>query len=451
MAHSLTQIGSDGAPKGGVAAAGERAAHGAVVSLGVRAAPASMEAMLAQVRPQFAGAYVHVPFCFHKCHYCDFYSFVDKDDRQAVYVERLEAELAAGAVFVAGAGGAQTRGAQTRGADDRSARPLSTIFVGGGTPTLLAPPLLRRAMRAIRERLPLAPDVEWTVEANPETVTDDVAQALVQEGVNRVSIGAQSFQPEHLKSLERWHDPASVGRAVACMRRNGIARINIDLIFGIPGSTLQDWCADLDAALALGPTHVSCYGLTYEPNTAMTHRLARGEFARCPEDVEAAMYEATVARLAAAGFAQYEISNWCLPGEECRHNMLYWRNQDWLAFGPSASGHAQGVRWKNVPRLGDWLASGPWSPVVDVEQVDADARVGERLMMGLRLREGVAVRELHDMLATGSRGAERRRVIDGAMSEGLLEEWARPSGGERAVRFTAKGQLLADSVLCKLI
>lgn len=417
MSHSLTQIGSDGASKGGGAAG--------------TAAPASIEAMLAQVRPQFAGAYVHVPFCFHKCHYCDFYSFVDKDDRQAVYVERLEAELAAGARSCAG--------------------PLSTIFVGGGTPTLLAPPLLRQAMRAIRERLPLAPDAEWTVEANPETVTDDVAQALVQEGVNRVSIGAQSFQPEHLKSLERWHDPASVGRAVACMRRNGIARINIDLIFGIPGSTPQDWCADLDAALALGPTHVSCYGLTYEPNTAMTHRLARGEFARCPEEIEAAMYEATVARLAAAGFAQYEISNWCLPGEECRHNMLYWRNQDWLAFGPSASGHAQGVRWKNVPRLGDWLTSGPWSPVVDVEQVDADARVGERLMMGLRLREGVAVRELYDMLAAGTRGAERRQVIDGAMAEGLLEEWARPNGSERAVRFTAKGQLLADSVLCRLI
>lgn len=398
-------------------------------SPGAPAALESIEALLAKGTTAFRGAYVHVPFCFHKCHYCDFYSFVDSEGRQPAYVERLERELDAARPWVT--------------------RPLQTIFVGGGTPTLLQPSLLARALRAVRDRLPLADDLEWTVEANPETVTDEVAATLVAGGVNRVSLGAQSFHPHLLKSLERWHDPASVGRAVGRLRAAGVRRINLDLIFGIPGGSLAEWHGDLDQALALEPEHVSCYGLTYEPNTAMTRRLAQGEFARAPEELEAEMYASACERLAAAGLGQYEISNWARAGEACRHNLLYWRNEDWLAFGPSASGHASGLRWKNVPRLGDWLARGPWSPVVDVERVGDDARVGERLMMGLRLREGVPQAEMAELLAMGRRGEARRRVLDEARAEGLVEAFDGPRGP--AVRFTARGQLLADSVLCKLV
>lgn len=414
MARALPQIGSmnPGGPESGV----------------VR----TVAAELAERPCAFEGAYVHVPFCFHKCHYCDFYSFVDREDRQPAYVERLAAELVAAAPLVRA--------------------PLRTLFVGGGTPTLLAPAHLRAALLSISRALPLAPDVEWTVEANPETVTAEVASILVECGVNRVSVGAQSFHPERLRTLERWHDPANVARALEHLRSAGIRRTSVDLIFGVPGETLAEWRADLEAALALGPTHLSCYGLTYEPNTAMTARLARGEFARCPEDLEAAMYEATQASAAAAGLEQYEISNWSVPGDECRHNLLYWRNRDWLALGPSASGHAQGLRWKNVPRLGDWLAHGPWSPVVDVECVDADARVGERLMMGLRLREGVPCVEMEALLAEGTRGGARRLVIERALRAGLLEECERTAtDGARAIRLTASGQLLADTVLCDLV
>ncbi len=414
MVHSLPQVGQHTAG-----------------STGANASIQSVASLLHEVAPRFQGAYIHVPFCFHKCHYCDFYSFVDQGNRQPEYVNRLEQELAAAAPFVH--------------------QPLRTVFVGGGTPTLLEPRLLGRALSAIRQYLPLATDVEWSVEANPETVTPEVAQVLVESGVNRVSMGAQSFHPHLLKALERWHEPASVARAMSCIRAAGIHRVNIDLIFGIPGASLQDWQSDLAAALALSPSHISCYGLTYESNTAMTRRLAKGEFARCAEDVEAAMYQTARDRLGQAGMQQYEISNWAHGGEECRHNLLYWRNEDWMAFGPSASGHAQGLRWKNVPRLGDWLAQSPWSPVVDVERVGPDSQVGERLMMGLRLTEGVPEAELTRLLHMGEKGAERRQVISTALMGGLLEFTADPAVPGRALRFTPQGQLLADSVLSALV
>ncbi len=380
---------------------------------------------VADVQPAVTAVYAHVPFCFHKCHYCDFYSFVDADDRQPAYVARLESEIDALAPLVDG---------QT----------IETVFVGGGTPTLLRPDLLRRALTALRDRLPLAADVEWTVEANPETVTEEIAAILTESGVNRTSVGAQSFHPQHLKTLERWHDPVNVGRAVARLRAAGIRRLNIDLIFGIPGSTLDDWQRDLASALALEPEHLSCYGLTYEPNTAMTKRLQLGQFIACDEDLEAAMYEHTLDTLGAAGFEQYEISNFAKPGEACRHNLKYWRNADWWALGPSASGHAQGVRWKNMPRITSWLNGEGASPVVDVERVDRPTQTGELLMLGLRLREGID-RATFDRCREGDRGVARVAVLDSGLARGLLE-WH-----DDRLRFTRSGMLIADEVLAELV
>ena len=386
---------------------------------------------IAGTEPRFEGLYVHVPFCFHKCHYCDFYSFVDTEDRQEAYAARLDAELAALAPLV------------------RS--PLQTVFVGGGTPTLLRADVLGRVLRSIAARLPLGPDAEWTVEANPETVDARIAATLAEAGVNRVSLGAQSFDPAHLRTLERHHDPASVARAVGALRAAGIGRISLDLIFGIPGQSLEGWGADLARAIELSPDHLSCYGLTYEPNTAMTVRMGRGEFEPCDEALEARMLEHADDRLRAAGFDRYEVSNWALvrrgdrTAERCRHNMLYWRDRDWLAAGPSASGHAAGVRWKNVPRLGDWLASAGSSPVVDVERGDADVRAGERLMMGLRLVDGIPAEELAGILAMGARGPARRAVIDAAVRNGQLR-WS-PDG----LAFTPAGMMIANEVLSRLV
>ena len=371
------------------------------------------------------GAYLHVPFCFHKCHYCDFYSIVAGAERQEAFVERLIEEILAARPFLAD--------------------PLRTIFVGGGTPTLLEAELWERLLGAISVGLPRRPDAEFTVEANPETLDRALAEVLVAGGVNRISIGAQSFQPQHLKMLGRWHEPASVERAAAVARGAGVHNINLDLIFGIPGQTLAGWLADLEAALALCPDHLSCYGLMYEPNTPMTAKVHRGWIRPVSETLEAAMYEATVERLAAAGFEQYEISSWARPDRECRHNLLYWTNGFWWPLGPAAAGHVGGVRWKNVPRLGDYLRCRPHPPITDVERLDEDGRVGEALMLGLRLVAGIPLERLTGLLARGRRGAERARAIERHVANGLL---ARRGG---MLRLTPPGRLLADSVLADLV
>lgn len=233
-------------------------------------------------------------------------------------------------------------------------------------------------------------------------MTAELARTLAAGGVNRVSMGAQSFEPRHLKTLERWHDPASVARALSIVADAGIRRRSIDLIYAIPGQTLDDWRRDLETALSLDPgvEHLSCYALTYEPNTAMTKRLELGRFVRTDEDLEADMFETTVSTLRAAGLDRYEVSNFARPGAECAHNMAYWRQESWLAAGPSASAHLRmrdpalgGWRWKNLPRLTDWMegvnGNSGLPPVVDLEPPDPVRARAERVMTGLRLREGI--------------------------------------------------------------
>jgi oxygen-independent coproporphyrinogen-3 oxidase len=371
------------------------------------------------------GAYIHVPFCFHKCHYCDFYSIVDSQDRQERFTERLLDEAAA--------------------ARARVTEPLETIFVGGGTPTLLETRLWERLGAGLREAWPRAGDCEFTVEANPETVTAELASVLVGAGMNRVSVGAQSFDRDHLVTLERHHEPANVGRSVELLRGAGVDDVNVDLIFGIPGQTLASWRSDLDAVLALEPTHLSCYGLMYEPNTALTQRLRAGTIERVDPDLEADMYEAAIDRLGEAGFEHYEISNWARPGRACRHNQLYWSNGPWWPLGPSASGHVDGWRWKNVARLADYLEHGPLPPITDVERLDDDGRIGEELMLGMRLVAGMTRARLDELLAGGTRGEERRAALARARDEGLVEEH-----GDH-VRLTRRGLLLADDVVGALI
>ncbi|MDX2116765.1 MAG: radical SAM family heme chaperone HemW [Planctomycetota bacterium] len=383
--------------------------------------------------------YVHVPFCFHKCHYCDFYSLVDTRDRQAGFVERLEHELSVQATLTLG-------------------QPLRTIFFGGGTPSLLRVDLWKRLLAFLNAAFDMSAIHrgmgEFTVECNPETVTPELMATLRAGGVDRVSLGAQSFNPAHLKTLERWHDPANVARAIALARDAGIARQSIDLIFGIPGQKLADWTSDLEHAIALQTEHLSCYNLTYEPNTAMTARLKRGEFDAADEDVEVDMYETTLRLLRRAGMERYEVSNYAKPGAESQHNLAYWRQEQWLAAGPSASGHVAGHRWKNVPRLDDYLAINAadiathWSQVVDHEPPDAKRALAERLMTGVRLREGV---DPVEMLARAeSLGAGRAKSLADAWNKVVLDGLAASTPAARWALNDA-GILIADAIAGRLM
>lgn len=402
--------------------------------------------------------YIHTPFCVHKCHYCDFYSFVDTRDQQAAFVDRLIAELRALAPF---------------------AGPLDSIFVGGGTPSLLRIELWQRLLRALNEFFDLSvirqpwraehddpwrPTAcgEFTVECNPESASPELMAVLASGGVNRVSIGAQSFVDAHLKTLERWHNPENVARAVEAARQAGIARQSIDLIFAIPGQTLDEWDADLRIALGMGLTHISCYALTFEPNTAMTARLNAGTVRACDEELEAEMFRHTLATIRAAGMERYEVSNFAAPGHESRHNIAYWVQKPWLAAGPSASGHVHAPRgsasgptigthrFKNVPRLGTYLESDPargFSPVIDVESPDALRFIRERVMMGLRLQHGLEIAELLNDLEVMSPPSRKRVqvVAERARDRGHLEmtpaRWA----------LTDAGFLLCDAIAAEMI
>lgn len=375
--------------------------------------------------------YIHVPFCAHKCHYCDFYSFVDTRDRAPDFVAALAAELATIATH---------------------AGTLRSIFIGGGTPSLLPLDGWRTLLAAIHAHFRLADDAEWTVECNPESTTAELLALLAAEGINRVSLGAQSFDTRHLRTLERRHDPEHVRRALELAADAGIARRSIDLIYAVPGQTLGDWDRDLDAALALPIDHLSAYALTYEPNTAMTARRDAGAFQPATDEHEARLYRHAVARLGGAGFQRYEVSNFARPtpaGGPSRHNLAYWRSEPWLAAGPSASGHLNGHRWKNAPNLSAWAAgvraAGGFAPIVDHEPPDAARAAAERAMMGIRLAEGLALDRLRDDAARFGRPAELERALDRARRAALLTI----AGGRGTL--TDDGFLHADGIAAELM
>jgi oxygen-independent coproporphyrinogen-3 oxidase len=376
---------------------------------------------------EIAGVYVHVPFCVHKCHYCDFYSIVDGLGKADAYVDRLLEECAA-----AVEGGLANH-------------PITTIFVGGGTPTLLPPRALERLLGGLSPLLGGRQDREWTVEANPETVTPEIAGVLADAGVTRVSIGSQSFQPALLKRLERLHDPASVGRAVAAIKAAGITSFNIDMIFGIPSETMAELEADLAAVAAIDPPHLSWYGLIYEPGTPLAVRLSRGEVQAVEESLEAAMYERICQWSRERGYDQYEISAFCRAGEACRHNLCYWQDGSYWPLGPAAAGHVGSMRWRNVRHLGRYMDSSGLGPIEQVIDGDDDTAVGEALMMGLRLRAGIPADRIESLLARGSRGDQRRAIIAAACAREHLA-WQ-----DGALVLTDAGILIADSIIIDLL
>jgi len=376
--------------------------------------------------------YLHLPFCFHKCHYCDFFSVVEPEGqdapKQRAFTQALIAEL-------------------TRLVEQAPIKP-QTLFAGGGTPTYLRSELWQQLLDAMRHLGILGREskTEFSVEANPETVTPELMQTLVAGGVNRVSIGAQSFDRTSLKALERWHDPDSVPKAVQTIRDAGISNLSLDLIFAIPGQTLTMLERDLDALLALQPTHLSTYGLTYEPNTPLTAKLRVGQVQRIDEQLEREMYELVIGTLEQAGFMHYEVSNWAKADNDvdyrCQHNLAYWYNKNWLGVGPAAASHVNGRRWRNAPNLAKYLDASPTPPTQDHEQLDAAGSFAEQLMLGLRLRDGIDADwfDAHPDLRD-----DQRETVNEWISLGLLER------ADNRLRLTRKGLFVADSVIAKLL
>ena len=378
--------------------------------------------------------YIHIPFCFHKCHYCDFYSFVDTRDRQEAFVQRLCDELDALAPLCRD-------------------EPLRTIFVGGGTPTLLKPALWRILLDHLHNAFDLSAiregRGEFTVECNPETASRDLFDVLVAGGVDRLSIGAQSFNPAHLRTLERWHDPDSVPAAIDLARASGIQRASLDLIYAIPGQSPADLADDLSRALSMQTGHLSCYNLTYEPGTAMTRRLGRGDFEPADEDTEVEMFTLVRTATADAGLDWYEVSNFAGQGQESLHNLAYWRQHDWIAAGPSASAHIGGHRYKVVPRLDDYLSHSDdgFAPIVDHEPPDERRALAERIMTGLRVREGLDEAQMASR-ALRIDGGTRDRLC--AMVESLAGEGILTAENGRW-QLTERGLLLADHAASELM
>jgi oxygen-independent coproporphyrinogen-3 oxidase len=366
-----------------------------------------------------SAAYVHVPFCAHRCGYCDFTLVAGKDHLVGEYLRALEIELASLG----------------------SPRVVHTMYFGGGTPTHLDVRALERLLTLIRRWFDLAPGYEFSVEANPSGFDDDKAEVLAAHGVNRVSLGVQSFDPAVLRVLERDHDAAQVEAAVAVLA-DRIPNFSFDLIFGVPGQSLATWRETLRRAVASAPAHLSTYGLTFEKGTAFWSRRARGSLRPVPDDLERAMYAAAMDDLTGAGFEQYELSNFARPGRRCRHNETYWAGLPYYGFGPGAARYCRGRRETNHRSVTTWLArilSGR-SPVGDIDELSPADRARETLVVGLRRARGVGCDEFR-----ARTGFDLEQVAGPAIERhcatGLLERTV------DGVRLTREGRFLADTVI----
>ncbi|HEY0888553.1 MAG TPA: radical SAM family heme chaperone HemW [Nocardioides sp.] len=377
------------------------------------------------------GFYVHVPFCTVRCGYCDFNTYT------ALELGPVGGHPGASRQTYAEAAIAEIRLA--RRVLGEADVPVSTVFFGGGTPTLLDPADLVAVVAAIRDEFGLAPDAEVTTEANPDSVTPDSLAVLREGGINRLSFGMQSAVPHVLATLDRTHDPERVPAAVAWARDAGFEQVSLDLIYGTPGESLADWRASLDAALACEPDHVSAYSLIVEEGTALARRVKRGELPMPDEDDLADKYAVADDAMTAAGLAWYEVSNWARsPESRCRHNVLYWTGADWWGAGPGAHSHVGGVRWWNVKhpvayadRLGAALSPAHGRELLSLE----DQRV-ERVLLELRLVTGLDVAVLDDA---------GRAAVPALVADGLLVV-----DGDRLV-LTPRGRLLADAVVRDLL
>ena len=368
------------------------------------------------------GIYIHVPFCATRCGYCDFNTYTPGElggANPAGWLAALRQELAMAAELL-------------------PAPQVDTVFVGGGTPSMLGGDGLAATLDAVRDVFTLAGDAELTTEANPESTSPEFFSTIRAAGYTRVSLGMQSVASRVLAVLDRTHSPGRPLAAAQEARAAGFEHLNLDLIYGTPGETDDDLRASVDAVIGAGVDHVSAYALVVEDGTALARRVRRGQVSAPDDDVLAQRYELLDARLAAAGFGWYEVSNWSRPGGECRHNLGYWGGGQWWGAGPGAHGYVGDLRWWNIKHPNAYARSVDLGslPVADYEELDDAAVHTETVMLGLRLRDGLPSAALTD--------PERARV-DGLVADGLVVRCA-----DRLV-LTDHGRLLADGVVRTLL
>ncbi len=396
------------------------------------------------MRPKPLSLYLHIPFCTLKCSYCDFNSYAGLEGLVDAYIDALTDEI-------------RLWGEAVRG------RPLATIFFGGGTPSLLTLPQLERIFSAIHTHFQVEAGAEVSLEANPGTVEAGYLRELLALGVNRLSLGVQSFHDDELVALDRIHSAEEARQAYRWARKAGFERISLDLIYGLPEQPLERWQATLAEAVALEPDHLSLYALTVEEGTKLAYDIDHGRVPAPDGDAQAEMYEWSGERLAAAGYAQYEISNWATPGQECQHNLTYWRNGEWLGLGAGGHSHFGGFRFADVyspkqyVRHVEETAAAGLPPAEDtrsllkamrqvtyLEEQTPDVAMADTAILALRLNEGLSPEEFRSRF-----GRELSEVYGDTIAElasaGLLDRH------DGRLRLTARGRLLANEVFVRLL
>jgi len=380
--------------------------------------------------------YVHVPYCRVRCGYCDFNTYTAEElgegARRADYAQQVQRELAFGAQVLRKAGCAD--------------RPASSVFFGGGTPTMLPARDLTDILGTVRSLWGIRAGAEITTEANPDSVDKRYLSELAAAGFTRVSFGMQSAVTSVLATLDRTHTPARVPQVVAWAREAGL-QVSLDLIYGTPGETLSDWARSLEAALECEPDHVSAYALIIEPGTKLAARIRRGEIEPPDDDLHADMYEMADARLRNAGFEWYEISNWSRSHDtRSRHNLVYWRGADWWGAGPGAHSHVGGTRWWNVkhPRAYAARIAAGASPAHAREVLDSETQRTERILLETRIRDGLPLAVLSE---------HERRAIPQLIADALIDGPAALGAGASTPRVipTLRGRLLADTLVHRLL
>lgn len=371
------------------------------------------------------GLYIHVPFCRARCHFCAFYLLMHREDRVQRFLRALDQELR---VYARDAG--------------LAGRPISSIYLGGGTPTVLSPAQLAAVFNGIHREWSIGPNIEITVEAVPETLTAECLEQLQRAGVTRLSLGGQALNEHDWTRLGRHGAFHEVEQAMHRARAFGFDDINIDVMYGIPGQTLERWMETVSSLVALQPTHVSCYACTIEPHSRFGVDHRRGQLTEPDPALQNVMEDAAERILAEAGYVRYEISNYARPGYLCRHNLRYWTGRDYLGLGPSAQSYIDGIRFGNIADLNayaDCLAK-EQLPVESVERLDGEQQERERVIFGLRTIEGVEWESIPRL----SQNSQWLEIVDRLIDQGLLRRT------RSALRLTADGLRFADSIAVEL-